>query len=356
MKIINEINANDRKHHRFAHNPANLINVPTNSNEIEFETHHLLERNLSDIFHKINRGNPVRVLRDDEPVTKNVIDILKLAFIHGGMIVGGTARVIAHHVLVDNELSRDDSQFDLSGYLYGNYSKLNVEANVFKKARGDIDIVFDNVEAERRFIKELENQICITRSELSSQGFATELWINDLIRIQILHIHSGFKIHDRLRTFDIFNAMVAFDEHSIIVPRNWVELEKTRTIHCVDYSKKYVIHRISKWINKHDYNNLTLFTESKIIDRLFDYIENIKKTISTDEMKKIDLRSEQINFLVGETPSDEVHAILSKFRKFFPMLSISNLLMLTHFYPSDKDGYSNAGPLAYIIDRTLLSE
>lgn len=228
--------------------------------------------------------------------------IMLLAFSHGAYVAGGMAKVMLNI-----------------------HKKEHIVDHYISSNNGDIDLFFQDQCALTAFWTDFNSDEVLMGAQIPIKMIppgpgpwnATELVCNH-IRIQVINRYVG-PIIDQLNRFDIFNAMVAFNLDSFIIPVSWRELEEHRLLHVVNWSSIFVIHRLSKWKYKHNYMGLSPKTASEIGEVAMDIIQKLKVT-------------PHLNPWGGTL---DHRAIADKLKQFMPYMTNDQLLLLSSIEPTD---------------------
>jgi hypothetical protein len=278
--------------------------------------------------------DPTTRLRSIKIFDQATHDVLKLAFSQGGWVAGGFARIITKHHLMNGDsmfdaLDGDDVADDVTRHLQCDIPCDTKDAMV-KYRKGDIDLFFDHQRQLDNFWRALQATGLRSSCKLegSVTGAATEVSVNNRTRLQVIERYRG-PIEDQLRSFDIFNAMCAFNDKVLLYPDGWSALEAERMLHVVNWTSPWVINRVAKWCNRHGYDRLSPKTASEIGDVAIDLIERFKEKPYQPEWGGMPLTHDKI---------------IARMKRFLPQLTNDQLLLMTSVYPID----AYQGPL-YVL-------
>lgn len=231
--------------------------------------------------------------------------IMQLAFTCGGYVAGGAARVI---------LTPRESVSD-------HWEEVTLAVTRYMGKNGDIDIFFPDATSLAEFWSAYENDGIINSAKLPKETMPTGSGIeitSQNTRIQVITRFLN-PIEDQLRRFDIYNAMVAFNDKTSFIPTGWVELERSRLLHVTNWSSIFVIHRLAKWRWKQSYLGLSPKTAGEIGSVAMDIIQQLKE-------------KPRPNPWGGTlTHSD----IVNKLKRFLPHLTSDQLLLIATIQPID---------------------
>lgn len=285
------------------------------------------------------REAPNRVLQ------KQACVVLDAAFSCGGYVAGGFARLIAYNTLIKQRQEfasvTGGGACELTGsYLEAHIKEIAVQhlsirrrisdidsytgvkdgsPDAFRNTgKGDIDLFFPDKDAVSKFvdlIRPLQNEDGFTVRK-SKMNVALELGCDDRVRVQAITAFTG-DMHDRLRSFDIFNAMVAYTPGQLTLPNGWHDLEETQTLHVVNWTNGYVINRINKYFNNFHYKNLSSATAHDVTVNAMKYLA-------------------ELHALGMTQPDNGRKASSLKFNlsRYLPSMSNEDLLLLTSIIPT----------------------
>jgi hypothetical protein len=274
--------------------------------------------------------NVVETLRVSRVIDKATYDILQLAFMHGAYVAGGFARLVASLMKSSKFDVNDDSIYTLVSYL---------SYDAHQRQGADIDLFFPDEVALSEFWKIYDvgaNGIksCCTRT-MSFSAAARELIVNNRCRVQVIDRYVG-EIKQQLSNFDIYNAMVAFNDHHMIIPKYWNDLEKEKVLHVSSWESPFIIGRISKWFRRHGYNKLSPKSITEIGDVTLELLKQLKV-------------KPNLNCPYPVT----YDRVCRQLKKFIPQMTNEKLLMLMPLY--SVDGYNeHHGPLTELRHRAKI--
>lgn len=235
-----------------------------------------------------NALNQVSVARSVlDPNTKQ---FMQLAFQHGAYCAGGFAALVARHTFFPG--TQETLMSDVSNHLNRNRQVLpNNSSQYACTGKGDIDLFFPTSFAISNFyasdaVFNLLGSSAWSRS--SALGLAREhFFAQGTEKVQVITKYVA-PIKEQLSTFDVYNAAVAFNDNHMFVPVGWKELEKTRTLH-VNRWNQFTATRVTKYMLKKGYTNLSSKTASEIYDKA---LEALKE--SAEMMAKGQVPSEKL--------------------------------------------------------------
>lgn len=238
----------------------------------------------------------------------HTLAMLEAAFRHGAYVAGGFAHVVADDV----------AKRRVHEYLRV-YERIDRSKQCWKGGRGDIDIFFQSSDGLDAFYAEImaNSAKYFTSSYEPASRSCVELDCDDVVSVQVITKYIG-PIENVLADFDIYNAMVAFNDKELILPVGWKELNEQRVLHVANWTSPYVIHRINKWFNKHCYRDLSPATALELGTQALEIMNRLKK--------------EPIEMPWGKITADNV---AHKLKRFLPRLTNDDLLMLLSVYPAD---------------------
>lgn len=284
--------------------------------------------------------DPITGLRSRKAIDKLTHDVLKLVFNQGGWVAGGFARIVAHYYVLDNEdvfaeddeLENNDLCRAVDRHLdYG--TPCDIKDPYRKFGKGDIDVFFEHQRQIDNFWRALQatglKNNC--KLEASVSGAAQEISINNCVRLQVIERYKG-PIEDQLRSFDIFNAMCAFNDKQLLFPEGWDALERELMLHVQNWTSPFIISRVTKWCYRHGYTKLSPKTATEIGDVAMNLIQSFKEKPYSPAW--------------GGPPMTH-ETIIKKMKRFLPQLTNDQLLLMTSVYPLD----AYQGPLDVLRKR-----
>lgn len=277
-------------------------------------------------------------LRDFSVLTPNTVELIRLAFNHGGYVAGGFAR----HVMInlDKLDSRHNSPSEISsltsnlrGYLQ-NYRR--VENSWSHVNRGDIDIFFPHNNNLQQFLLARVDAHVSSVTMLEPKSNRAIDFVSD--KDTLVNVITGFTFpkEEQLSRFDIVNAMVAFDDDEIVVAKDWQGYEEKKQLHVVNWESIFIVSRIAKWMRKHKLSTLSPTTASLVASRALDIIKELgdrDKAWHTTSITPGILGVVGSN--VTKIPAYKSYAVLQSLKALLPMLSNEQLLLLSTVYGHD---------------------
>lgn len=257
----------------------------------------------------------------------DTIALITKAMQHGGYVAGG----LVHRMM--RQALRDPTRLPnvLDGYLNPS-ERLNVNpTSLTRYRRGDVDVFFTTPHGLAEF-RAWAGKTIAGPHLATSAGRAVEIHADNRIRVQAIERHVG-PIEQVLRSFDMFNGMVAFNDREEVVPVGWEQLEHQSELHVVDWSSVLVISRIAKWFTRHEMKALTPESAALLAPRALEIAAALERsTVKTP--------------LGALTP----HDIATKFKQLLPHVPNANdLVLLSSLY--SLDAYD--GPLQQLARRSF---
>lgn len=262
-------------------------------------------RQPCDIFARLANERPW-ILRSQ------AVEVMKLAFSHGAYVAGGFARV----ALKDPSISSEHAYDRIVSYLQSSES-INRDRRHFHANRGDVDLFFPDDRSLKAFGVELNltPSLAVIPRHQEPPRACFDLDCDDRVIVQVICGYLA-PIEQQLRSFDLYNAMVAFNDKESIIPTEWAFLEEERMIHVVNWTSPYVINRICKWFYKHGMRKMTPKTADEIGGKALEIV--------------VALRKEPVKMPWGTLTSGNV---VNRLHQFLPMLTNEELIKLMALYP-----------------------
>lgn len=243
-----------------------------------------------------------------KPYVKTFIE---LAFSHGGFIAGGFARQVMTPMFDPREEAEDLGTV-IHDYL-GMGRNIERKNRWWKVGKSDIDIFFRTAKGRDSFFAAILKDASLASIPIfDSKTLACKEFDCGDVSIQVIVMCAG-AVEDVLSSFDIENAMIAFDATHRYISSNWLELENTKTFHVANWSTcSYSASRTFKWLQKRDYSQLSKETAKEFPWRAIKEVEEIKK--------KSDLSDYELGSLNWR--------LSHKLKVMMPMLSSSDIVLL----------------------------
>lgn len=278
-------------------------------------------RRPTDVFQRLVSERP-RLLRSQAE------ELLRTAFKHNAYVAGGFARVVTSAEGAPNDEKRQDR---LWRYLE-QHDPIDRSNRWWKVGRGDIDLFFQNHADLAKFEHEVSRFPVFEKNRYPSpSGSCIEFDCDKCVCVQVVTRYVA-PIEEQLKSFDIYNAMVAFNDKEMIMPHDWKDYEDSNTLHVVGWRSPFTVQRMRKWFWKHRYDKLSQETASELGIRALDIIARLK--------------AQPLTTPFGEYKHDKVVYAL---KEFVPHMTNDELLMLTSLYPEDSYGFMT--PFKILCDR-----
>jgi len=231
------------------------------------------------------------------------IDSVKIGLESGGWIAGGAIRALLCGQLLSDYFCSDKNHVP-----------------------GDVDIFF----AAALDANNAHKQLSLSKSRYTSRSFggnATQ--ISDQcalskeqhrITVTVQYVdNQDFctpEIENSLLRFDFVNCMIAFDGSSIIMPKNWQDLERSKLLQINNTHSPFLATRIKKYVKWRGYNGLTPESRDSFADWLVKSLDksnfsgfNNQALRALETVKEIGhlMTAEELLLFIGKWSTVEKH-------------------------------------------------
>lgn len=249
--------------------------------------------------------------------------LLTLAFNHGGYVAGGFARELLTPM---RTMSEDGEDYPLAWRLQKYLKRetpIDRENPWWKALRGDIDVFFPTVASRSEFFKDVAIDGILAKIPMfDSLTKACKEFDCEDTSVGVVMMCQG-DIEDVLATFDIQNAMVAFDSEYVYRDSSWLDLETAKTFHVASWSTStYAVARTFKWFSRRGYERFSHSTSREFPQRAMAEAEKLraKPGLSEMDVHRLDYR------------------LFYKLRNMLPLLSSEDVALLMNVIPTDNYG------------------
>lgn len=217
--------------------------------------------------------------------------LLARVFSHGGYIAGGFATLLARHFVLYEDVFEPDNLVDKVTAHLGCPEPVKDGRRPRHDPRcGDIDIWFPSEASLQAFMADPLRIDLVTRGVVAetatSAGFGIELLIPGQARVQVITKYLR-PIEEQLSRFDIYNAMVAVTNDSIVFPEHWPALERARVLHVSSWSSPWTVNRFLKYLDRKGYSEVTPVTADTFMDeaiKALDWFRNTRPNLPQAEV------------------------------------------------------------------------
>lgn len=265
--------------------------------------------------------------------------LITFAFNHGGFVAGGFAREVLTPMRALD--ANDDGQeseplaWRVNRYLKRD-SVIDRKNPWWKALRGDIDIFFPTINSRTAFFKAVALDNVLSKIPVfDSKTKACKEFDCEDTSVGVVVMCQG-DVEDLLSSFDIQNAMIAFDDEYVYRDSSWLDLEAAKTFHVASWSTStYAVARTFKWFSRRGYERFSLKTSREFPRRAMDEAAKLraKPGLSEPDLHLLDYR------------------LFAKLRAMLPLLSSEDIVLLMNVIPADNYGSNIA--LKTLVERGM---